>query len=39
MQFVDLFNIGFVDKLMSVNVSFLRFSNFKAFDLLKPYSY
>ena len=34
MQFVDLFNIGFVNKLMSANVSSLRFSNFKAFDLL-----
>ena len=39
MQFVDLFNIGFVNKLMSANVSSLRFSNFKAFDLLKSYSY
>ena len=39
MQFVDLFNIGFVNKLMSANVSSLRFSNFKAFDLLKSYGY
>ena len=39
MQFVDLFNIVFVNKLMSANVSSLRFSNFKAFDLLKSYSY
>ena len=39
MQFVDLFNIGFVNKLMSANVSILRFSNFKAFDLQKSYSY
>ena len=39
MQFVNLFNIGFVNKLMSANVSSLRFSNFKAFDLLKSYSY
>ena len=35
MQFVDLFSISFADKLMSANVSSLRFSNFKAFDLLK----
>ena len=39
MQFVNLYNIGFVNKLMSANVSSLRFSNFKAFDLLKSYSY
>ena len=39
MQFVDLFSIGFVNKLMSANVSSLRFSNFKAFDLLKSYGY
>ena len=39
MQFVDLFNIGFVNKLMSANVSILRFSNFKVFDLQKSYSY
>ena len=39
MQFVNLFSVGFVDKLMSANVSSLRFSNFKAFDLLKSYSY
>ena len=39
MQFVDLFNIVFVNKLMSANVRFLRFLNFKAFDLLKSYSY
>ena len=39
MQLVDPFNIGFVNKLMSANVSSLRFSNFKAFDLLKSYSY
>ena len=39
MQLVDLFSIGFVNKLMSANVSSLRFSNFKAFDLLKSYSY
>ena len=39
MQFVDLFSIGFVNKLMSANVSSLRFSNFKAFDLLISYSY
>ena len=39
MQFVDLFSIGFVNKLMSANVSSLRFSNFKAFDLLKSYDY
>ena len=38
MQFVNLFGVGFVDKLMSANVSSLRFSNFKAFDLLKSYS-
>ena len=38
MQFVDLFSINFVNKLMSANVSSLKFSNFKAFDLLK-YSY
>ena len=35
MQFVDLFSIDFIDKLKSANVSFLRFSNFKAFNLLK----
>ena len=39
MQFVDLFSIDFVNKLMSANVSSIRFSNFKAFDLLKSYSY
>ena len=39
MQFVDLFSIGFVNKLMNANVSSLRFSNFKAFDLLKSYGY
>ena len=39
MQFVDLFSIGFVNKLMTANVSSLRFSNFKAFDLLKSYNY
>ena len=39
MQFVDLFSIVFVNKLMSANVRFLRFLNFKAFDLLKSYSY
>ena len=39
MQFVDLFSIDFVKKLMSANVSSLRFSNFKAFELLKSYSY
>ena len=39
LQFVDLFSIGFVDKLMSANVNSLRFSNFKAFDLLKSYGY
>ena len=39
MQFVDLFSIDFVNKMMSANVSSLRFSNFKAFDLLKYYSY
>ena len=39
MQFVDLFSIDFVNKLMSANVSSLRFSNFKAFDLPKSYSY
>ena len=38
-QFVDLFSVGFVNKLMSANISSLRFSNFKAFDLLKSYSY
>ena len=38
MQFVDLFSIDFVNKLTSANVSSLRFSNFKAFDLLKSYS-
>ena len=37
MQFVDLFSIGFVNKLMSATVSSLKFSNFKAFDLLKSY--
>ena len=35
MQFVDLFSIGFIDKLKGANVNFLRFSNFKAFNLLK----
>ena len=39
MQFVNLFSVGFVDKLMSANVSSLKFSNFKAFDLLKSFSY
>ena len=39
MQFVNLSSIGFVNKLMSANVTSLRFSNFKAFDLLKSYSY
>ena len=39
MQLVDLFSIGFVNKLMSANVSSLRFSNFKVFDLLKSCSY
>ena len=39
MQFVDLFSIGFVNKLMNANVISLRFSNFKAFDLLKSYGY
>ena len=39
MQFVDLFSIDFVNKLISANVSFLRFSNFKTLDLLKSYSY
>ena len=39
MQFADLFSISFVNKLMSANISSLRFSNFKAFDLLKSYSY
>ena len=39
MQFVDLFSIDFVNKLMSANVSSLRFSNFKVFNLLKSYSY
>ena len=39
MQFVDLFSVDFVNKLMSANVSSIRFSNFKAFDLLKSYSY
>ena len=34
MQFIDLFSIGFVNKLMSANVTSLRFSNFKVFDLL-----
>ena len=35
MQFVDVFSIGFVDKLMGANVSSLRFTIFKAFDLPK----
>ena len=39
MQFVDLFSIDFVNKLMSANVSSLRFSNFKVFNWLKSYSY
>ena len=39
MQFVDLFSIGFVDKLMGANVSSLRFTIFKAFDLPKFQSY
>ena len=39
MQFVNLFSIDFVNKWMSANVSSIRFSNFKAFDLLKSYSY
>ena len=39
MQFIDLFSINSINKLMSANVSSLRFSNFKTFDLLKSYSY
>ena len=35
MQFVNLFSIDFIDKLKGANVSFLSFSNFKAFNLLK----
>ena len=35
MQFVDLFSIDFIDKLKGANVNFLRFSKFKAFNLLK----